>query len=149
MIEMIRVDKYLIHSRFFVGWYNYIKNKTVLVISNRLATDYVCQTLYKTMIPKTVTLEFYSLDDIKQINYKNKVIVTESLDIALTICKLYGPTKVFNIASTKTDENRKQIIDDIYLSRSEIICLKEMKDSGIQVMLQEMPNQIKFDIVDL
>lgn len=150
MIEFLRVDHRLLHGQVAVSWFNKLDVNTILVANDSVAGDDFRKSAIRLAKPEQAKLVMKSIkDSIQAINsgstdkYKLLVVV-ESVDDAKKLIEGTGTTiKSLNIGGTKQREGTQNYSKAVNLTENEYNELKTLSCDGIEVFIQQVPNEKK------
>lgn len=149
MIKFLRVDHRLLHGQVAVSWFNGLDVNTILVANDSVATDEFRKSAIRMAKPENAKLVMKSVaESIDAINSGvtdkyNMLVVVESVEDA---AKLINETKAIdslNLGGTKQREGTSSYSKAVNLTETEVSQLHQLQESGIDVFIQQVPNEKK------
>ncbi|MDO1604676.1 PTS sugar transporter subunit IIB [Lactobacillus sp. YT155] len=149
MIKFLRVDHRLLHGQVAVSWFNGLDVNTILVANDSVATDEFRKSAIRMAKPDNAKLVMKSVaESVEAINSGvtdkyNMLVVVESVEDA---AKLINETKAIdslNLGGTKQREGTSSYSKAVNLTEAEVSQLHQLQESGIDVFIQQVPNEKK------
>lgn len=154
MIKLSRVDHRLIHGQVAFSWSKFLGIDLILIPSDNIINDELRISMLRIAKPDHVKLIIKNLSEsIDAINngktdkYKMMVLF-ESVDDAYKVISKCPIMKELNLGGMKNSSERKQISKAVHLSDSDIKQIVELKDRGVNVTVQLVPDDDKVDIMN-
>ncbi len=151
-MRIIRIDDRLIHGQVIIGWIQNLSIDNVILFEEDLP-DYV-KDVYRNML--------FTVNNFQIVNLLNDFSIDTSVKNVLFIIKdintLYKykdkllkiKPNLINIGGLRTTENKKKILDFVYLSNTDIEQLKEIASIfQIKINARELPYTKEYDIMKL
>ncbi|MBC8589164.1 PTS sugar transporter subunit IIB [Paratissierella segnis] len=152
-ISMVRVDERLIHGQIIIKWIEATKADRIIVIDNDAAFDPVLGKILRMSTPNGIKLEIYNLED------GIKVLLTQENDDVIILAKhLWIVKKIYeggvsikevNVGRIPSDEGRKKICSNVFLSDEDMDIIKYFNKEGVNVFVQIVPDSIPIDLYGL
>lgn len=147
MIKLVRVDHRLVHGQVAVSWFNSLDVNTIFVVNDDVAHDDFRKSAIRLAKPEKSKLVMKSVaDSIKAINsgitdkYK-MLIVVESVADAVELIKGTGDKITsLNLGGTKPREGTENYSKTINLTAEEASELDQLQQNGVDVWIQQVPN---------
>jgi len=155
MIKLARVDHRLIHGQVAFSWSKFLGIDLILIPSDTLLQDQLRMSMLRIAKPSNVKLIIKSFEEsIEAINSgktdKYKMLVLfESVDDAYKVISETTCIKELNLGGMKNSSERKQISKAVHLSESDVRQIIELRNSGVEVTVQLVPDDAKVNIIDL
>lgn len=150
MINFLRVDHRLLHGQVAVSWFNALDVNTIFVVNDAVAQDDFRKTAIRLAKPEEAKLVMKSVDDaIEAINsgvtdkYKIFVVVESVGDAYKLIQQTGSKINNLNLGGTKQREGTTNFSKAINLTEEEVTELRDLKQSGVYVFIQQVPNEKK------
>lgn len=150
MIKLLRVDHRLLHGQVAVSWFNSLGANTILVANDDVASDDFRKSAIRLAKPEKAKLVMKSIDNsIEAINsgitdkYKMLVVVESVDDAQKLIAGTNGAIKALNLGGTKASEATTNYSKTINLTTNEADKLENLKKDGVDVYIQQVPNEDK------
>lgn len=148
MIELLRVDHRLLHGQVAVAWFGALDVNTILVANDSVSGDDFRKSAIRLAKPDNAKLVMKSIDDsIKAINsgvtdkYKMLIVVESVDDAKKLIDGTHNIIKGLNLGGTKPREGTKNYSKTINLTDMEVNTLKNLKNEGTDVYIQQVPSE--------
>lgn len=149
MIQLVRVDYRLLHGQVAVSWTADLGIDCILLVSDTLLDDPIRVTSVKLAKPTGVKVVAKNIEDsIKAIKsgvtdkYK-LLVVCETIEGAVHLLKETG-VKSLNLGGTRPGENKRNCTD-YFVTKEEEILLEELKESGVEIFAQMIPESKKIN----
>ena len=152
-ISMVRVDERLVHGQIIIKWLEATKVNEIIVIDNDAASDPVVEKILRMSTPNGINLEILSLEDgIRTLLTENNgdvIILVKHLWIVKKIYEGGVSIKEVNVGRIPSDEGRKKICSNVFLSAEDMDIIKYFNKEGINVFVQIVPDSIPIDLYGL
>lgn len=150
MIEFLRIDHRLLHGQVAVSWFNELDVNTILVANDSVAGDDFRKSAIRLAKPEQAKLVMKSIDgSISAINsgatdkYKLLIVVESVADAEKLIKGTGDKITLLNVGGTKQREGTKNYSKAVNLTDLEVDQLKALSKSGVEVFIQQVPNEKK------
>lgn len=140
-IKMVRVDYRMVHGQIVAKWIKFRPVERLIVADDVLVNDDFMSDIYRMAVPEC-PVDIIKLDDIqKTLDATNDSVMLIFKDVA-------GAYKAFksgvclpelNVGAVQNNKERKSVIQGVALSNDEYNMLEEMKETGLEVFLQPIP----------
>lgn len=140
-IKMVRVDYRMVHGQIVAKWIKFRPVERLIVADDLLVNDEFMSDIYRMAVPDR-PVDIVKLDDIqKTLDATNDSVMLIFKDVA-------GAYKAFkagvvlpelNVGAVQNNKERKSVIQGVALSNDEYNMLEEMKETGLEVFLQPIP----------
>lgn len=140
-IKMVRVDYRMVHGQIVAKWIKFRPVERLIVADDLLVNDEFMSDIYRMAVPDR-PVDIVKLDDTqKTLDATNDSVMLIFKDVA-------GAYKAFkagvvlpelNVGAVQNNKERKSVIQGVALSNDEYNMLEEMKETGLEVFLQPIP----------
>ena len=142
-ILMTRIDERLVHGQILASWLRRLYIQSILVIDDDLITDEFGKLVFSMAVPPGVSIEVCSVNEgcrrlLRENDGSppNTLVLLRRVNCLMSLWRGgYRPEEV-NIGCMNAGPARHQLSRDVYASREELQCLRELLQSGTQVYLQ-------------
>ncbi|TYB33314.1 MAG: PTS sugar transporter subunit IIB [Flexistipes sinusarabici] len=148
---IFRVDDRLIHGQVIEGWIKYYKINDIIIVSDRICSDYLQKMIYSSILPASCTLQFYCVDDFIK-NYreisstKNSLLVLfESVNDLYRVRDILNDNIFVNIGCVASREHKIEITDTVFLDKEEVLKLSELRDR-FNIFVKKLPWETAVEI---
>jgi mannose/fructose/N-acetylgalactosamine-specific phosphotransferase system component IIB len=151
-VVMIRVDDRLIHGQILESWLPYLKAQCVVVANDTLAEDQFQMAILSMAVPERIKLRMVNVDSVKELvtdpelSGKTTLVIVSSVLDAYRIVQNEIISCRINLGNMRSSEADKQLMYSFWVSKEDIIMLKEILAKGISVNLQPVPREKEIDI---
>lgn len=155
-IKMARVDFRLIHGQIVVKWCKAFDVNKIVVIDNVVANDEFMLRVYASAVPAGVVVKAYDEEKALRLWNKNRfgdgkkvLILFKDLDTCYRAIKAGIDLKEVQLGGVPQMQDRKMVKRAVFLGAKEMQYLKELRDMGVVVTAQLVPEDSKFDYDDI
>lgn len=152
-IRILRIDERLIHGQVVTAWLQSTRCDTIVVADNKAATDTLMQTLFKMAIPKNINLKVLGIKDaVKYINgdgTEKVMLIVGSLESVSMLMEEGLEIKEINVGNINQHPSKKKYFKSIWLDENDIGHIDKLKKKGVDINVQVVPSERKFNIVEL
>jgi len=151
-IVLIRVDDRLIHGQILESWLPYLKAQCVVVANDTLAEDQFQMAILSMAVPERIKLRMVNVDSVKELatdpelSGKTTLVIVSSVLDAYKIVQNEIISCRINLGNMRSSEADKQLMYSFWVSKEDIIMLKEILAKGISINLQSVPREKEIDI---
>jgi len=151
-IVLIRVDDRLIHGQILESWLPYLKAQCVVVANDTLAEDQFQMAILSMAVPERIKLRMVNVDSVKELatdpelSGKTTLVIVSSVLDAYKIVQNEIISCRINLGNMRSSEADKQLMYSFWVSKQDIIMLKEILAKGISINLQSVPREKEIDI---
>ncbi|MBN1969014.1 MAG: PTS sugar transporter subunit IIB [Candidatus Delongbacteria bacterium] len=145
MAQLLRIDDRLIHGQVVVGWANALHPKDIILIDDEIAEDQMEKEIYLLGVPIEYNGVVYSVEEasIKLKESADFIAVCKSPCEALKLFKSGFHFQELNLGGMHDKNETKMINHYIYLSETDIKNLDTLKNNGVEIFIQDLPNSKK------
>ncbi len=151
-IVLTRIDDRLIHGQVATAWSKITKATKIIVVDDAVAQDSFMEMVLKSAAPSSIKVEIYGVSD--AVNALNKdddgervIVLVKTPMVVLDLVKAGVGIKELNLGGMGAKQGRKQFYKNISVSDEEKESFKELKELGVNVFVQIVPDakQIPLD----
>lgn len=150
MNGIVRIDDRLIHGQVVVGWASKLNPDFIILSDDEVASNESESELYLLGVPFEYEGKVISFSKtVKFINEnKNKkfIIVVKSPRSIKNLIKHGLDLDRLNIGGMHSKEGKNEITHFVYVNRSEYNDLMDLSKDGIDIYIQDLPGERKFDM---
>lgn len=146
-IRLTRIDSRLIHGQVVTKWVKQTGANEIMIIDDQLAQDDFMLSIYRMAAPSDVPVVVKSVEgavsDWKANKFDGKkfFILFKDVDTAYSTFQGDFPLKKIQIGGLGAGPGRQKVYGPIYFNDNDVALLQEMNDSGIEVTLQQVPEE--------
>jgi len=148
-IELIRIDFRMIHGQVMVKWVKATGANTIIAVNDDVASDPFLVDIYSMAAPSNVEIKVFTKD--KAVEHftanspdNNKVLVLfKNVKDAYYCYKNGFPMEHLQIGGLGSGPDRINVYGPITLNAEDAKLLKEMRDAGVKVDFQQVPDESK------
>ncbi|GIW51267.1 MAG: PTS sugar transporter [Gemmatimonadales bacterium] len=144
-LELVRVDDRYIHGQVVVGWGRALGADTILLVDDAVSRSPWEQELYRIGVPPEIELEFASVAEAPQrLAYlanssRRAIVLLGDVHTLERLCCSAPVIRRVNIGGLHQAPGRKERLPYVFLSDEEASVLRRLRDSGIEVVAQDLP----------
>ena len=147
-IKMVRIDYRMIHGQIVAKWIKFRPVDRLILADDELVDDPFMGDIYKMAVPQK-EVDIVKLADIQAVLDKKDdtvMVIFKNVKSAYTAIKRGLTLPELNVGAVQNAEDRKPVSQGISLSKDEYVMLKELRDSGLNVYLQPIPENDPIDL---
>lgn len=154
-IVLARVDNRLVHGQVGVVWTNQSGTNLLLVANDGAAESEIQQTLMASTAESAgVGIRFWTLqktiDTIHKASPRQKIfLVIQNPEDALILAKGGVPFKELNVGNMHYSEGKVALSNKVFVDENDKNAFRQLMDLGIEVYLQELPNDKRVQMKEL
>lgn len=140
-LKMVRIDYRMVHGQIVAKWIKFRPVDRLILADNNLVEDPFMGDIYRMAVPDR-DVDIVKLEDVESaINRKDDSVLLIFKDVASAykVHKEGLSLPELNVGAVQNAGDRKSVVQGVSLSQAEYEMLKEMKDDGIHVYLQPIP----------
>ncbi len=140
-IKMVRIDYRMVHGQIVAKWIKFRPVDRLILANDMLVADEFMGDIYRMAVPDR-EVDIVKLDDLqKTLDSTNDTVMIIFKDVvsAYTAFKNGIQLPELNVGAVENSKNRKTVIQGVALSKDEYNMLDEMKQQGVNVFLQPIP----------
>lgn len=144
-VLLYRVDDRLIHGQVVVGWGRYLKANSILVCSDRVASDELARTMMEMGAPADVKVEVLRLNEAvaalgnDSLQKRSAIVLFETPADALRLVELDVPIKKLNVGGMHFRPGKRQIMEGVSVDKGDCAALYELAARGVDIYVQMVP----------
>lgn len=146
-IKLTRIDSRLIHGQVITKWVKQTGANEIMIIDDQLAKDEFMLSIYRMAAPSDIPVSVKTVagavSDWKENKFDGKkfFILFKDVDTAYSTFQGAFPLKQLQIGGLGSGPGKKKVYGPIYFNDNDVALLKEMNNSGIEVTLQQVPEE--------
>lgn len=150
-IVWVRIDTRIIHGQIVVKWSKKVGCKSVVVVDKNLAADPFMANFYKMSAPSGFDVTMVTAEKAKEMwdtdgfNTDKTMIICKDASNLYDLWKTGFPLPLVDIGNQVSAPGKTQILTEVFLSQDEVNKLKEIRDSGVNVFMQIIPEYDQYD----
>lgn len=143
--KMVRVDYRLIHGQIVAKWIKHRPVDRLIVADDELSNDEFMSDIYKMAAPEN-EVEIIKVDDLEEtlnskddsvmIIFKDVYNAKRAVDNGVELAEL-------NVGAVQNNKDRYSITTGVALSKEEYETLSDLKNNGLDVYVQPIPENDK------
>lgn len=140
-LNMVRVDYRMVHGQIVAKWIKFRPVDRLILADDSLVDDPFMGDIYRMAVPDR-EVDIVKLGDVQTaIDRKNDTVLLIFKDVAsaYTVYKNGLQLPELNVGAVQNSAQRKAVVQGVALSVEEYEKLNEMKDEGVNVFLQPIP----------
>lgn len=151
-VVLARVDDRLIHGEVVSVWTPTLSANTILVVDDDVAKDDFNKRVIKSLAPEGVKVFVSSIEGAIKGLLKDPIpgecviVLTKSPVAFAKIVRAGVPLKEVNLGGMGLRGERKTFIKNVAASPVEIEAIREMRDKGVHVFYQLVPEQAVIEV---
>ena len=144
-IVLCRIDSRLIHGQVVTKWVGQSQANRIAVVSDELDADPFMKNIYLMAAPPNIKVDCYSNLSFaaswqeNQLGDGNVLVLFPSLSAVQEAVQLGFDVQTIQVGGLGGGPNRKAVFQNITLDEKDVGILGALKDSGIQVFFQTIP----------
>ncbi len=146
----LRIDDRLIHGQVIVGWLPEIRPDRLVVVNDKISTDFMRQELMALSVPPEVELEFFSTADIsaEAVSEESFILVASPKDAWACLEKGIAPAR-FNVGGMHSRDNKEEIFEALHVDHEDRRYFEQILESGISPVFQPTPQNEPLPLGDI
>lgn len=152
-IVLVRIDDRLIHGQVVTRWIKETKTTRVVIVDNGVAADEFLQQILFMAAPPGIHVDVYNNDkasvELKKPSKQGEnILILVKTPQTLEALKDNGVNiKQIVVGGMGAAVGRKKFYKNISASSEELNCFKRLKDKGVEVVIQIMPEDKPVDVI--
>lgn len=150
-IKMVRIDYRMVHGQIVAKWIKFRPVDRLILADDALVDDPFMGDIYKMAVPQK-DVDIVKLTDIQGALDKaddTVMLIFKDVKSVYTAIKNGLNLPELNVGAIQNAKDRKSVSQGVSLSKDEYIMLKELKDSGLNVFLQPIPENDPIDLTSI
>ena len=140
-LNMVRVDYRMVHGQIVAKWIKFRPVDRLILADDSLVDDPFMGDIYRMAVPDR-EVDIVKLGDVQTaIDRKNDTVLLIFKDVAsaYTVYKNGLQLPELNVGAVQNSAQRKAVVQGVALTVEEYEKLSEMKAEGVNVFLQQIP----------
>ena len=140
-IKLVRIDYRMVHGQIVAKWIKFRPIDRLILADDDLVDDPFMGDIYRMAVPDR-DVDIVKLADVKTaIDRKDDTVmlIFKDVDTAYKAFKEELELPELNAGAIQNSPKRKSVVQGVALSSEEYAKLKEMKDAGVNVFIQPIP----------
>ncbi len=140
-IKLVRIDYRMVHGQIVAKWIKFRPVDRLILADDDLVDDPFMGDIYRMAVPDR-DVDIVKLADVKTaIDRKDDTVmlIFKDVDTAYKAFKEGLELPELNAGAIQNSPKRKSVVQGVALSPEEYAKLKEMKDAGVNVFIQPIP----------
>ncbi len=140
-IKMVRIDYRMVHGQIVAKWIKFRPIDRLILCNNQLVDDPFMGDIYRMAVPQKI-VDIVKLEDIQSaVDEKDDTVmlIFKDVETAYSVYKNGFRLEELNVGAVQNAINRKSVLQGVSLSEKEFKLLKEMKENGVNVFFQPIP----------
>lgn len=140
-IKLVRIDYRMVHGQIVAKWIKFRPIDRLILADDDLVDDPFMGDIYRMAVPDR-DVDIVKLADVKTaIDRKDDTVmlIFKDVDTAYKAFKEELELPELNAGAIQNSPKRKSVVQGVALSPEEYAKLKEMKDAGVNVFIQPIP----------
>lgn len=155
-IGLIRIDYRLVHGQVVVRWSKAVHPDRIVVIDDVLCKDEMMMLVYKMAAPKNYEFSLLGTSDFIE-KWKADTFQDETLLVLFqTVESCYKafeegmPMDKVQLGNCPKEPGKTDVCKYIFLSDAEAGMLEKMKESGVTICMQNVPDdrELKYSVIE-
>ena len=150
-IKMVRIDYRMVHGQIVAKWIKFRPVDRLILADDALVDDPFMGDIYKMAVPQK-DVDIVKLTDVQQALDKaddTVMLIFKDVKSAYTAIKNGLSLPELNVGAIQNAKDRESVSQGVSLSKDEYTMLKELKDSGLNVFLQPIPENDPIDLTSI
>ena len=140
-IKMVRIDYRMVHGQVVAKWIKFRPVDRLILADNELVNDDFMGDIYKMAVPGK-EVDIVKVEDVKaSLDRKDDTVmlIFKDVESAYNAYKNGLELPELNVGAVPNSKDRKTVMQGVALSINEFKMLMEMKNSGLNVFMQPIP----------
>ena len=152
-LQLVRIDDRLIHGQVMTAWMKTLPAQEIIVVDDRVAKDEFMLFVLQNAAPKGVKVVALSEEDaVKRLQEGLKVpsyILAKSPVSLKRLVEAGIDIKAVNIGGMGMRQGRTVIYKNVSADEEERACIREFLEKGIDVAIQIIPSEKRFELKNI
>lgn len=147
-LKMVRIDYRLIHGQVVAKWIKFHPIDRLVLVDDMLVEDDFMADIYR-MAAGDKKVDIVRLDSIQEtLDATDDMVMLIFKDVAGAYTAVMGGLKIpeLNVGAIQSGPGRKTILQGVALSAEEYDKLLKIRDTGVKVFMQPIPEHDAVDI---
>lgn len=153
-VVLARVDDRLIHGEVVTAWTPNSRANKIMIVDDDVAKDTFNVRVVKALAPAGTKVIVYDVDKAAEklmvpgVDGERIMILTKSPSSFARLVRAGVPIKEVNLGGAGIRGERQPFINNVALNPEEVLACEEMKNAGVRVYYQLVPEQGVIEIDD-
>lgn len=147
-LKMVRIDYRLIHGQVVAKWIKFHPIDRLVLVDDMLVEDDFMADIYR-MAAGDKKVDIVRLDSVQEtLDATDDMVMLIFKDVAGAYTAVMGGLKIpeLNVGAIQSGPGRKTILQGVALSAEEYDKLLKIRDTGVKVFMQPIPEHDAVDI---
>lgn len=147
-LKIVRIDYRLIHGQVVAKWIKFRPINRIIIADDELLQDEFMSDIYKMAAPEN-EVEIVAVDHLEEaLNRKNDnvMVIFKNVNSAYRAFTTGVLLQELNVGASENKKDRKLITQGVALSKEEYKLLEDLKDKGVNVYIQPIPENDKINL---
>jgi len=150
-ITLVRVDNRLVHGQILEAWVPFLRASCIIVVDDRVASDYYCETVIRMAVPREVevvicgTREFAETHSFHQGSGQKTIVLFSTISDALAVYHLGYRFDKLNIGNVYNENCQLCCTPSVLLSDGDIRDISTLHGEGVRIELRRVPREKPVD----
>lgn len=140
-IKMARVDYRMVHGQIVAKWIKFRPVDRLILVDDMLVDDDFMAEIYQMAVPDR-PVDICKMSDVQKTldSSDDKVmLIFKTVEGAFTSIQSGLKLEELNVGAVQNNKDRKQVIQGVSLSSEEYEMLSKLRESGVDVFFQPIP----------
>lgn len=153
-ITLVRVDHRLIHGQVVTKWVKIAQAQTIIIVDDFLGQDDFMIDIYKMAAPSGVEVQILTTTEAgeafknNQLGNGNILILFKNVDMANKAYKAGLKYEKMQLGGIPNEPGKKMVFTAVSLGEKDVEQLNELKNEGVDIVLQVIPEESSMSYVD-
>lgn len=154
-ITLVRVDNRLVHGQILEAWVPFLRASCIVVVDDRVASDYYCETVIRMAVPREVevvicgTREFAETHSFNQGSGQKTIVLFSTISDALTVYRSGYRFDTLNIGNVYNENCQLCCTPSVLLSDADLHDISALHEEGVKIELRRVPREKPVDFDDI
>jgi|SRR5690554_1072201 len=145
--RLVRVDFRLIHGQVITKWLKHAGADKIVIVDDTLAQDEFMRQIYTMSAPAGIDVDVHSIADAMEAWNENNfgsdkiLLLIRDVNTIYTLINDGLPVDRLQIGGLGAAPDRKKVYGPISLNQDDYDQLKSLNDSGVEVVLHQVPDE--------
>ena len=154
-ITLVRVDNRLVHGQILEAWVPFLRASCIVVVDDRVASDYYCETVIRMAVPREVevvisgTREFAETHTFHQGSGQKTIVLFSKISDALAVYRFGYRFDKLNIGNVYNENCQLCCTPSVLLSDADLRDISTLHEEGVKIELRRVPREKPADFDDI
>ncbi len=146
-ITLVRVDNRLVHGQILEAWVPFLHASRIVVVDDRVASDYYCETVIRMAVPREVeviicgTREFAESHSFNHGSGQKTIILFSTISDALAVYRFGYRFDKLNIGNVYNENCQLCCTPSVLLSDADLRDISALHEEGVKIELRRVPRE--------